>query len=31
MFDLPSAAGHSTAILNGTSRFASAEAVRKSE
>jgi hypothetical protein len=31
MFDLPSAGGHSTAILNGTSRFASAEAVRKSE
>jgi hypothetical protein len=30
-FSLPSAAGHSTAIMNGTSRFATAEAVRKSE
>jgi hypothetical protein len=30
-FKLPSAAGNNTAVLNGTSRFASAEAVRKSE
>jgi hypothetical protein len=30
-FDLPSSGGHNTAILKGTSQFASAEAVRASE
>jgi hypothetical protein len=30
-FGLPAAAGHSTAILKGTTKFATAEAVRKSE
>lgn len=30
-FSLPAAAGHSTAIFGGTSKFASAEAVRESE
>jgi hypothetical protein len=30
-FGLPSAAGHNTAIMKGTSEFATAEAVRKSE
>jgi hypothetical protein len=30
-FGLPAAAGHNTAIMSGTSKFATAEAVRKSE